>query len=131
MRADRRLAAAPALLVLLLAAARPPAPAPAAPPPRPRPTRQDDPLPLRCGPNPALDPDSGKAKPKHEPGRVVTRPVFRLNGEGFLDPQRPDQVWVVAAGGGAPRQLTRGRYEAGAPRWSRDGRWIFFVADRR
>ncbi len=243
MRADRRLAAAPALLVLLLAAARPAAAAPAAAPAGPRPMREDDllrfewvadprispdgarvaftrvavdtatdtyrtslwivdadgsgaPRALTSGPrdlqprwspdgrslafvrgaegkpgqlyvlsmeggealqltrlaggagapawspdshtlafisgtNPALDSDSGKAKPKHEPGRVVTRPVFRLNGEGFLDPQRPDQVWVVAAGGGAPRQLTRGRYEAGAPRWSRDGRWIFFVADRR
>jgi dipeptidyl aminopeptidase/acylaminoacyl peptidase len=83
------------------------------------------------GTNPALDADTTKPKPKHEPGRVVTRPVFRLNGEGFLDRDHPDQVWVVPAAGGTPRQLTTGKYEAGAPRWSRDGRWIFFVADRR
>ena len=81
--------------------------------------------------NPALDADSTKRKPKHEPGRVVTRPVFRQNGEGFLDFEHPDQVWVVTAAGGTPRQLTTGRFEAGAPRWSRDGKWIFFVADRR
>jgi len=83
------------------------------------------------GTNPALDADSAKAKPKHEPGRVVTRPEFRFNGQGFIDPERPDHLWVVAAAGGAPRQLTTGRFEDGAPRWSRDGRWIYFVADRR
>ncbi len=83
------------------------------------------------GTNPAIDPDTGRAKPKHEPGRVVTRPVFRLNGEGFLDFEHPDQVWMVPAAGGTPRQLTTGRFEAGTPRWSRDGKRIFFVADRR
>jgi len=36
----------------------------------------------------------------------------------------------VAAAGGAPRQLTSA-LRGGAPRWSRDGRWIYFVADRR
>ena len=80
---------------------------------------------------PGLDADTMKAKSKREPGRVVTRPVFRFNGQGFLDPEHPDHVWVVAAAGGAPRQLTTGRFEDGAPRWSRDGKWILFVADRR
>ena len=32
---------------------------------------------------------------------------------------------------GAPRQLTTGRFAEGAPRWSRDGKWILFVSDRR
>lgn len=83
------------------------------------------------GTNPALDADTAKAKPKHEPGRIVTRPVFRINGAGFLDIEHPKHLWVIPAAGGAPRQLTSGRFDEGAPRWSRDGKWIFFVADRR
>jgi len=83
------------------------------------------------GTNPALDSDSTRAKPKHDPGRVVTRPVFRLNGQGFIDPDHPDHLWTIAVAGGTPRQLTTGRFDEGEPRWSHDGRWIYFVSDRR
>jgi dipeptidyl aminopeptidase/acylaminoacyl peptidase len=73
----------------------------------------------------------GREKPKNEPGRVVTRPVFRENDEGFHDFDRMSQVWVVDAQGGAARPLTRGPFAAGAPAWSADGRRVLFVADRR
>ena len=72
-----------------------------------------------------------KPKPKHEPGRVVTRPVFRENDRGFIDEQRRDHVWVIERTGGAPRQITHGRFTESGPRWSRDGRWILFLSDRR
>src|SRR6516164_3164937 len=52
------------------------------------------------GTDPALDSDSTRAKPKHVPGRVVTRPVFRLNGQGFIDPDHPDHLWTIAVAGG-------------------------------
>lgn len=70
-------------------------------------------------------------KPKNEPGRVVTKPVFRENDLGFHDEQRKDHVWIVDRESGATRSLTAGPYGESSPRWSRDGRWIYFVSDRR
>src|SRR5262245_6040593 len=83
------------------------------------------------GTNPALDDDTTRAKPKKEPGRVITRPVFRVNNQGFVDLDHPSHVWVVDAAGGAARQLTTGRFDEGAPAWSRDGHWVCFTSDRR
>jgi dipeptidyl aminopeptidase/acylaminoacyl peptidase len=80
--------------------------------------------------HPTLDAPERK-KPKHEPARVVTKPVFRLNDVGFFDDEHKNHLWVIGAQGGTPRALTRGPFEDEQPRWSRDGRWIFFVADRR
>lgn len=83
------------------------------------------------GHNPALDTPDRK-KPKHEPARVVTRPEFRWNDEGFTDWEHLDHLWVVPAAGGEPRQLTSGtRFKESAPEWSRDGRWILYATDRR
>jgi dipeptidyl aminopeptidase/acylaminoacyl peptidase len=75
---------------------------------------------------------SGKKKPKHEPARVVTRPEFRWNDEGFVDFEHLDHVWVVDAAGGEPRRLTRGtRCKESSPAWTRDGKWIVYATDRR
>jgi len=83
------------------------------------------------GHNPALDTPE-RRKPKHEPARVVTRPEFRWNDEGFVDWEHLDHLWVIAAEGGEPRQLTTGtRFKESSPAWSRDGRWILYVTDRR
>lgn len=82
------------------------------------------------GTNPALD-EPEPQKPKNEPARVITRPVFRYNGAGFLDFEHRSHVWVVDAEGGTPRQLTAGPFEENGLRWSRDGQWIAFVSDRR
>ncbi len=82
------------------------------------------------GTDPALDLPK-KDKPKHEPGRVVTKPVFRWNDQGFIDFEHLDQVWVTDVAGGAPRRLTRGAYPAQSPCWARDGKRILFVSDRR
>jgi dipeptidyl aminopeptidase/acylaminoacyl peptidase len=80
--------------------------------------------------NPALDAPDAK-KPKHEPGRLVTQPVWRWNDEGFIDADHLLHLWVVGAAGGDPRQLTHGRFSEGAPRWSGDGRFLLFLSDRR
>jgi dipeptidyl aminopeptidase/acylaminoacyl peptidase len=110
-------------------------------------------LAFTSGFNPALD-EPKKDKPKHEPGRVVTRPVFRENDSGFIDFDHRDHVWVVEAGvaeagtltaagaaapatpsangtAGKPRALTCGRFAESAPRWSADGRRVLFLSDRR
>jgi dipeptidyl aminopeptidase/acylaminoacyl peptidase len=73
-----------------------------------------------------------KKKPKKEPARIVTRPFFRLDNQGFYDFAHPDHVWVVDTGGAEkPRQLTAGPYGESHPAWSRDGRRILFLSDRR
>ncbi len=80
--------------------------------------------------HPELDAPDRK-KPKNEPGRVVTKPVFRENDIGFYDEQRKDHVWVIERAGGTARALTHGACAESGPRWSRDGRWILFTSDRR
>jgi dipeptidyl aminopeptidase/acylaminoacyl peptidase len=81
--------------------------------------------------HPALDDDTTRVKPKKEPGRVIKRPVFRINNAGFIDPDHPAHVSVVEASGGKPRQLTTGTFNEGAVAWSADGRSVCFVSDRR
>ena len=59
----------------------------------------------------------------------VTRHVYRLDGAGYLHAAAPD-LWVVAAGGGELRNLTRDEayncYRTG-PVWSPDSREILFT----
>jgi dipeptidyl aminopeptidase/acylaminoacyl peptidase len=91
---------------------------------------------FRSGHNPELDREE-KPKPKNEPCRVVTRPVFRWDGSTFTDWDHLKHVWVVESGTSgrtpsAPRQITSGRrFEEDQLRWSPDGRWLLFVSDRR
>ncbi len=66
---------------------------------------------------------------------VVTRAVFRQNGEGWLDFTRPDHVWTVpvtagADGPGQARQITSGVFIEADPIWSADGSAILFRSDR-
>src|SRR5262245_44049230 len=72
-----------------------------------------------------------REKPKNEPGRVVTKPMFRENGSGFIDFERRPHVWVIDANGGEPKALTTGAHAEGAVAWSRDGSRVRFVSDRR
>jgi hypothetical protein len=64
---------------------------------------------------------------------VITRAVYRDNDDGYLDPKRPEHLWVVTAPHSAdekvePRQLTRGRFDEGNALWSKDGTQIFFAS---
>lgn len=81
--------------------------------------------------SPYPDEADTKAPPK-APGRLVTRPVWRMNGEGFIDWERRDQVWLLSLDAEeGPRRLTAGPWAAGAPRWSPDGNRLFFTGDPR
>jgi dipeptidyl aminopeptidase/acylaminoacyl peptidase len=83
------------------------------------------------------------AKPEDAPHqsdvRVITRAEYRANGvggSGFVDSDRPAQIWTVAvpASGAAlvaPRPVTSGEFAANTHRWSIDGAKILFVSDRR
>ena len=66
-----------------------------------------------------------------EPPTVVDRMVYRADGEGFL-PDTFNHVFVMAATGGAARQLTTGDFDhAGTPAFSADSRTLLFSANRR
>jgi acylaminoacyl-peptidase len=58
------------------------------------------------------------------PPRVINRVTYRIDGSGYLDPGYT-HVFVVAADGGAPRQITQGKHNfMGTPAWTADGRAV-------
>ncbi|MGI8890193.1 MAG: S9 family peptidase [Chthoniobacterales bacterium] len=64
---------------------------------------------------------------------VITHAVYRDNEEGYLDPKRPDHLWLVQVPQSAdekvePRQLTNGRFDEGEAVWSKDGAQIYFTS---
>ena len=78
-------------------------------------------------------------KPRETDVRVITEAVYRANGVpggGYVDRDRPAQIWTVpvpatASEKATPVAVTSGEFAAANHRWSRDGTRIFFVADRR
>lgn len=66
-----------------------------------------------------------------EPLEVIDRVTYRADGGGYLKPGS-DHLFVVAADGGAPRQITFGPFDDNGPlAWSKDGRTILFSSNRR
>lgn len=62
---------------------------------------------------------------------VIDRVDYRSDGGGYAKPGF-DHIFVVAADGGAPRQVTSGNWNDSGPlSWSADGRTIVFSANRR
>ncbi len=80
-----------------------------------------------------LAPDATPAPPKSDV-RVITSAVYRANGGGWNDPERPSHIWVTNASDAGtiakPRQLTSGKYAEGGTIWSADGSRIFFTSTR-
>jgi len=67
--------------------------------------------------------------------RVISRAVYRANGQGYVDPERPSHIWTVPVPEGfdAPGkavQLTTGRFSESDVTWSRDSAKIFFTSNR-
>ncbi len=72
-------------------------------------------------------------KPRQSDVRVITEAVYRANGvagSGYVDNDRPSQIWTVAIGAAAsaPKQITSGQFASGNYSWSIDGTQIYFVA---
>jgi dipeptidyl aminopeptidase/acylaminoacyl peptidase len=66
--------------------------------------------------------------------RVVTRAVYRFNGRGYLDPDRPSHLWTVDAAPttplATPKQVTTGEYDESNAAWSADGALLYFTSNR-
>ncbi len=60
---------------------------------------------------------------------VVERLSYRRDRAGFTD-QGFQQLFVVPAHGGTPRQVTEGPWDHGAPQWMRDGQSLVFSSLR-
>ena len=65
-----------------------------------------------------------------DPLQIITAVTYRADGQGYLRPGY-DQLFLVSAEGGAPRQLSFGPYNNGGPlSWSTDGRTLYFSGNR-
>ncbi|MDB5432838.1 MAG: peptidase prolyl oligopeptidase active site region [Caulobacter sp.] len=65
-----------------------------------------------------------------EPLKVEDRVTFRADGEGAIKPGF-SHIFVVAADGGAPRQITFGKFDDQGPiSWTRDGQALVFTSNR-
>ena len=90
-------------------------------------------------PDEIAPPKPAGEKPRESDVRVITDAVYRANGvagSGYVDRDRPPQIWTVAvAASPGDRQtakaITTGEFGAGNLRWAPDGASLFFVADRR
>lgn len=61
--------------------------------------------------------------------KVVERPVYRRDRQGYVDDSYT-HIFVVSAEGGAVRQLTDGDWNHSAPEWTSDSRSLVFSALR-
>ena len=66
------------------------------------------------------------------PPKLITRLQYRRDGSGYVK-DGFKQIFVIPAGGGTPRQITKGPYNhpaAGSPQWTPDGKALIFSANR-
>jgi dipeptidyl aminopeptidase/acylaminoacyl peptidase len=64
-----------------------------------------------------------------EPPKIVSRLNYRSDRIGFTD-EAVRHIFVIPADGGTPRQITTGDWNASAPSFSPDGKWIAFSSLR-
>ena len=79
--------------------------------------------------------DQKKDSPEKSDVRVITKAVYRMNGAGYLDPDRPDHIWTIEVPKvpGEPqkaKQITSGEFDENDIVWSRDASQIYFTSRR-
>jgi dipeptidyl aminopeptidase/acylaminoacyl peptidase len=65
--------------------------------------------------------------------RVITSAVYRSNGGGWNEQDRPSHIWVTSVRPGEivkATQLTSGKYAEGGHAWAPDGSRIYFASTR-
>lgn len=76
-------------------------------------------------------PEAPKNTKWADPPKLIDRMVFRVDGEGYL-PNVFSQLFIIAADGGAARQLTHGDFDHdGTPAFTADGKSVLITANRR
>lgn len=66
-----------------------------------------------------------------KPAIVIDETIYRVDGAGLTEPGY-SHVFLIAAEGGSPRQLTSGDFDhRGEVSWSRDGNSVYLSANRR
>ncbi len=89
-----------------------------------------------AGPHIADLPKAPEGAKWAEPATAYDRLVYRFNWRGYLKPGTT-HIFVVSAEGGAPRQVSRGRFSLGAfpgasaPSWTPDGRYLIVSLNAR
>jgi Tol biopolymer transport system component/DNA-binding winged helix-turn-helix (wHTH) protein len=63
---------------------------------------------------------------RHWPGSPAWSPDGRSIAFDSANVGDQGHIWTIDAEGGTPRQITTGPGSQTVPRWSRDGRWIYF-----
>jgi dipeptidyl aminopeptidase/acylaminoacyl peptidase len=86
-------------------------------------------------PQAAASPTPGREEKRESDVRVITRAVYRFNGPGYLDPKRPQHIWIVSKPQNAddkvtPKQLTSGRFAEDNVTWAKDSSRIYFTSDQ-
>jgi dipeptidyl aminopeptidase/acylaminoacyl peptidase len=83
---------------------------------------------------PAAPAPTGGSEPPKSDVRVITSAVYRSNGSGWNDPDRPTHLWVteVTAGIDVAKALplTSGKYDEDGAAWAPDGSKLYFTSDR-
>ena len=75
------------------------------------------------------------AEPEHESDvKIITRAIYRFNGEGYLDFKHPAHIWIVDVPANSdakstPKQLTDGAFDEEEPNFSPDGKQVVFHTD--
>jgi dipeptidyl aminopeptidase/acylaminoacyl peptidase len=72
--------------------------------------------------------DEKEPEEKGDHAIEITRVHTRGEGQGLL--LRRTHLFIVSAEGGKPRQITEGDWDAANPRWSPDGKWLAYLANK-
>jgi dipeptidyl aminopeptidase/acylaminoacyl peptidase len=81
--------------------------------------------------------DFDKKKPDEEKSdvKVITRAVYRANGQGYIDSERVGHIWTVEVPAlvtetAKAKQITNDKFEESAPVWAKDETRIYFSSER-
>jgi dipeptidyl aminopeptidase/acylaminoacyl peptidase len=93
---------------------------------------------LRSSARPSDKADSSSAKPDehHTDVKVISRAVYRANGNpGWVDADRHTHIWTIAvpdnpADTAEPKPITSGEFDERGLEWSPDGATIYFSSTR-
>lgn len=77
----------------------------------------------------------GKDAEEKSDVRIIARAVYRYNGEGYLEPDRPGHIWTVEipkipGETPKPKQVTSGEFDESDPVWSLEASEIYFTSRR-